>query len=83
MNNVAVSREFPHTEDLQSPSHTTGEKDESPVSQEQQLSSGPPIAIIQVGGQSEMQSAMLSISHDGDYASAVCIYLPTHANLSR
>ncbi|KAH8681318.1 hypothetical protein BX600DRAFT_446258 [Xylariales sp. PMI_506] len=36
-------------------------------------SSGPPVLVIQ--DQPET-TACLSISHDGDYASAVCIYLP-------
>ncbi|ROT40653.1 hypothetical protein SODALDRAFT_321961 [Sodiomyces alkalinus F11] len=38
--------------------------------------SGPPIAVIRTGGKStpgEEQTAMLSISHDGDYATAVCL----------
>lgn len=33
--------------------------------------SGPPVAIIRQGG--EEQTAMISISHDGDYAMAVCL----------
>lgn len=42
----------------------------------EQRGSGPPLAIIQIEGCPQKQSAMLSISHDGDYASAVCIYMP-------
>lgn len=38
------------------------------------LGSGPPIARIRGGeGEAEDTSAMVSISHDGDYATAVCL----------
>ncbi|WAO85532.1 ACPS domain-containing protein [Fusarium falciforme] len=38
------------------------------------LGSGPPVARIRSGeGQAEDASALLSISHDGDYATAVCL----------
>ncbi|KAI0132197.1 hypothetical protein BJ170DRAFT_235020 [Xylariales sp. AK1849] len=40
-------------------------------------SSGPPQIIIRAGGGRTLQNAMLSISHDGDYATAVCLSLPT------
>ncbi|KAH6659637.1 hypothetical protein BKA67DRAFT_21451 [Truncatella angustata] len=41
--------------------------------------SGPPTAVIRIEGTSQILSAALSISHDGDYASAVCMYLPVSA----
>ncbi|KAI1845790.1 hypothetical protein JX265_000031 [Neoarthrinium moseri] len=37
------------------------------------LSSGPPTAIVRLPTSSQGQSALLSISHDGEYASAVCL----------
>ncbi|KAF4333809.1 holo-acyl-carrier synthase [Fusarium beomiforme] len=38
------------------------------------LGSGPPIARIRSGeGEAEDTSALVSISHDGDYATAVCL----------
>ena len=42
---------------------------------EEHLGSGPPIARIvgQSGQDEEDTSAMISISHDGDYATAVCM----------
>ncbi|KAK9776646.1 hypothetical protein AB5N19_11193 [Seiridium cardinale] len=43
---------------------------------DEQLSSGPPTAFIRVEGASERQSALVSITHDGEYASAVCMYFP-------
>ncbi|KAF4449486.1 hypothetical protein F53441_7256 [Fusarium austroafricanum] len=44
-----------------------------PVDSER-LGSGPPIARIRSGeGDSEDPSALVSISHDGDYATAVCL----------
>ncbi|KAK6085853.1 holo-acyl-carrier-protein synthase [Seiridium cupressi] len=43
---------------------------------DEQLSSGPPTAFIRVEGASEKQSALVSITHDGEYASAVCMYFP-------
>lgn len=40
----------------------------------ERLGSGPPVARIRSGeGQSEDASALVSISHDGDYATAVCL----------
>lgn len=40
----------------------------------ERLGSGPPIARIRSGeGQAEDTSALVSISHDGDYATAVCL----------
>ncbi|PTB70908.1 hypothetical protein BBK36DRAFT_1175950 [Trichoderma citrinoviride] len=42
--------------------------------QEERLGSGPPVARIKGGeGDAEDASAMISISHDGDYATAVCM----------
>ncbi|KAK2592425.1 hypothetical protein QQS21_009877 [Conoideocrella luteorostrata] len=44
------------------------------VGKEERLGSGPPVARIKAGeGQGEDVSALISISHDGDYATAVCI----------
>ncbi|TFB03633.1 hypothetical protein CCMA1212_004266 [Trichoderma ghanense] len=41
---------------------------------EERLGSGPPVARIKGGeGDAEDASAMISISHDGDYATAVCM----------
>lgn len=43
---------------------------------EQRLGSGPPVARIKGEGEGEADadvSAMISISHDGDYATAVCM----------
>ncbi|KAL6881394.1 hypothetical protein J3F83DRAFT_722125 [Trichoderma novae-zelandiae] len=41
---------------------------------EERLGSGPPVARIKGGGEdAEDESAMISISHDGDYATAVCM----------
>ncbi|OAA40844.1 holo-acyl-carrier-protein synthase [Beauveria brongniartii RCEF 3172] len=38
------------------------------------LGSGPPVARIRAGEEAgEDESAMISISHDGDYATAVCL----------
>jgi holo-[acyl-carrier protein] synthase len=38
------------------------------------LGSGPPVVrIVAEEGEEEDGSAMVSISHDGDYATAVCI----------
>ncbi|ODA76231.1 hypothetical protein RJ55_08076 [Drechmeria coniospora] len=38
------------------------------------LGSGPPVLRIKAGeGETEDSSALISISHDGDYATAVCI----------
>lgn len=37
----------------------------------ERLGSGPPIARIR--GEVEDESALMSISHDGDYATAVCL----------
>ena len=37
----------------------------------QRLGSGPPIARIR--GEEEDETALVSISHDGDYATAVCV----------
>ncbi|KAG5917258.1 hypothetical protein E4U42_007318 [Claviceps africana] len=43
-------------------------------SNEHQLGSGPPVARIRAeAGMEEDVSALISISHDGDYATAVCI----------
>ncbi|KAM0426142.1 hypothetical protein ACHAPT_008485 [Fusarium lateritium] len=40
----------------------------------ERLGSGPPVARIRSGeGESEDASALVSISHDGDYATAVCL----------
>ncbi|QUC20005.1 uncharacterized protein UV8b_04246 [Ustilaginoidea virens] len=40
----------------------------------QRLGSGPPVARIRAAnGEGEDVSALISISHDGDYATAVCI----------
>jgi holo-[acyl-carrier protein] synthase len=42
--------------------------------EEERLGSGPPVARIKAGdGVDEDTSAMISISHDGDYATAVCM----------
>lgn len=38
----------------------------------ERLGSGPPIARIRGEGE-EDESALVSISHDGDYATAVCV----------
>lgn len=43
---------------------------------ERTRSSGPPIVTIKTGSAGHVQSAYLSISHDGDYATAVCLCLP-------
>lgn len=41
---------------------------------EERLGTGPPVARIRAGdGVAEDASALISISHDGDYATAVCI----------
>ena len=43
---------------------------------EERLGSGPPVARIKSGEEEEEAedaSAMISISHDGDYATAVCM----------
>ncbi|KAL7921608.1 hypothetical protein ACQKWADRAFT_294774 [Trichoderma austrokoningii] len=40
---------------------------------EQRLGSGPPVARIKGEGEDADVSAMISISHDGDYATAVCM----------
>lgn len=41
---------------------------------EERLGSGPPVARIKGGeGEEEDASAMISISHDGEYATAVCM----------
>lgn len=41
---------------------------------EERLGSGPPVARIRgEPGEAEDASAMVSISHDGDYATAVCM----------
>ncbi|POR32285.1 Uncharacterized protein TPAR_07519, partial [Tolypocladium paradoxum] len=41
---------------------------------EARLGSGPPVARIRAGeGEGEDVSALVSISHDGDYATAVCV----------
>lgn len=38
------------------------------------LGSGPPVARIKAADEAdEDESAMVSISHDGDYATAVCL----------
>ncbi|ETS83250.1 hypothetical protein PFICI_05126 [Pestalotiopsis fici W106-1] len=39
------------------------------------LGSGPPVAFIWLSGAQEPLVASVSISHDGDYASATCIYM--------
>ncbi|TWU76395.1 hypothetical protein ED733_006646 [Metarhizium rileyi] len=40
----------------------------------QRLGSGPPVARIKAaGGHGDDDSALVSISHDGDYATAVCV----------
>lgn len=41
----------------------------------ERLGSGPPIARIRGKGEDEEEdeSALVSISHDGDYATAVCV----------
>ncbi|KAH7030908.1 uncharacterized protein B0I36DRAFT_115814 [Microdochium trichocladiopsis] len=44
------------------------------------VSSGPPIAIIHPGDGQPSTSASVSISHDGDYATAVCLGFPTSSN---
>ncbi|ORY65036.1 uncharacterized protein BCR38DRAFT_431693 [Pseudomassariella vexata] len=53
-----------------------------PQTSEQQLSSGPPIAVIRGRKDGDKdQVALLSISHDGDYATAVCLaYLGENAS---
>jgi holo-[acyl-carrier protein] synthase len=41
---------------------------------EERLGSGPPVARIKGEGEADADvSAMISISHDGDYATAVCM----------
>jgi holo-[acyl-carrier protein] synthase len=40
---------------------------------EERLGSGPPVARIKGESEDEDVSAMISISHDGDYATAVCM----------
>ncbi|KAL7949977.1 hypothetical protein V8C42DRAFT_309126 [Trichoderma barbatum] len=51
---------------------------------EERLGSGPPVARIKgVKGEDEDASAMISISHDGDYATAVCMaYDPSVVGVS-
>lgn len=77
LSNRAVSRAF-----LKSDTESHEDLEDKEPSREQQLSSGPPTAVIQLEGSSQSQSAMLSITHDGDYASAVCIYLPSQDHSS-
>lgn len=51
---------------------------------EERLGSGPPVARIKSDeGEDEDASAMISISHDGDYATAVCMaYDPSVVSVS-
>ncbi|KAH0532206.1 hypothetical protein TsFJ059_000929 [Trichoderma semiorbis] len=51
---------------------------------EERLGSGPPVARIKGDeGEDEDASAMISISHDGDYATAVCMaYDPSVVSVS-
>lgn len=58
---------------------TSRRKEEPAAQQDQQMSSssGPPVAVVRVEGSADPVVAAVSISHDGEYASAVCFYMPS------
>ncbi|KAF3024232.1 hypothetical protein E8E14_011548 [Neopestalotiopsis sp. 37M] len=53
-----------------------GNEEEEKHLPDQPLGSGPPVALVRLDGVQEPLVASVSISHDGDYASAVCFYMP-------
>ena len=53
-----------------------GNEEEEKHLPDQPLGSGPPVALVRLDGAQEPLVASVSISHDGDYASAVCFYMP-------
>lgn len=57
----------------------SAKEDEDAAQQDQQMSgsSGPPVAVVRVNGSPDAVVAAVSISHDGEYASAVCFYMPS------
>lgn len=61
------------------PAATTKEEDADAAQLAQQMSSssGPPVAVVRVEGSPDPIVAAVSISHDGEYASAVCFYMPS------
>lgn len=61
------------------PAATTKEEDADAAQLAQQMSSssGPPVAVVRVEGSPDPVVAAVSISHDGEYASAVCFYMPS------
>ncbi|XXG98112.1 transcription factor, contains a PHD finger motif [Hypoxylon texense] len=70
---VTYQNHIPALLENETPSDASHEKQESPSQGQPKESAGPPVAIIKGNNTSENTYARLSISHDGDYATAVCL----------